>query len=92
MVKDSDRTKFWIDYAKENDVVVYDFDGPLVKKEPVCLKVTKKMLIEKINDIATPFGHGYVVAELNRRNFVPNLCPRLPLILGTKVFLDQIWS
>lgn len=48
MVKDSERTKFWIDYAKKNDVVVYDFDGPRVKKEP-CLPGSYKKTIDRKN-------------------------------------------
>jgi hypothetical protein len=45
------------------DVVVYDFDGPRGDDGvPICLEVTREMLVEKINDTRFPFGHGYVVA------------------------------
>lgn len=46
------------------DVVIYDFDGPreALSKYPICKRVTVDLLCEKIHDVATPFGHGYVVA------------------------------
>ncbi|MEO0236632.1 MAG: hypothetical protein ABIN35_00170 [candidate division WOR-3 bacterium] len=45
-----------------HDVVIYDFDGPRSStSEPLCLELTKELLIDKINDSTHPFGHGYVV-------------------------------
>ena len=45
------------------DVTVFDFDGPrLPDKGVTCLEVSKELLVDKINDTETPFGHGYVVA------------------------------
>lgn len=45
------------------DVVVMDFDGPRAPDRGVaCERVTVELLKRKIHDVATPFGHGYVVA------------------------------
>jgi hypothetical protein len=50
------------------DVIVVDFDGPFSVeggvKIPLCLEVTRDLLIEKINDETSPFGHGYVVGAI----------------------------
>lgn len=48
------------------NIAIYDFDGPRDKitKEPLCLEVTKELLIEKINDTQYPFGHGYIITSL----------------------------
>jgi len=44
-------------------LVISDFDGPRTPDgSPVCLEATQALLREKINDVAFPFGHGYVVA------------------------------
>lgn len=46
-----------------NSVVIYDFDGPRdISGEPICLEVSRELLIDKINDPKFPFGHGYIVA------------------------------
>ena len=45
------------------DVVVMDFNGPRTPDRGVaCDRVTVELLKRKIHDVATPFGHGYVVA------------------------------
>ena len=45
------------------DVVVMDFDGPRTPAGGVaCALLTLELLRDKIEDVATPFGHGYVVA------------------------------
>ena len=64
LVKDKPMTKFWQQKFNEGfNIVIYDFDGPRTDGGDVqCLKVTKDLLIDKINDTKFPFGHGYVVA------------------------------
>lgn len=53
----------WIEYAKNNDVVVYDFDGPRdLDGNPICVEMNLELLKNKVNDTRTPFGHGYIVA------------------------------
>uniref|UniRef100_A0A6C0JRE4 Uncharacterized protein n=1 Tax=viral metagenome TaxID=1070528 RepID=A0A6C0JRE4_9ZZZZ len=66
MVKDEKQISFWKEQLSNgNDIVIYDFDGPRLDDGSVtCLKVTRKLLQEKINDTRFPFGHGYVVAML----------------------------
>lgn len=50
---------------KGQRMVVVDFDGPRdASGAPTCLRVTREMLLEKIEDPKHPFGHGYVVAAL----------------------------
>ena len=49
--------------SKGNDVIVYDFDGPRDGNgAPLCEELTLNLLKNKIEDTASPFGHGYVVA------------------------------
>jgi len=49
----------------ENDIVIYDFDGPRNSDGGVrCDEVTVDFLREKIHNTRFPFGHGYVVAGL----------------------------
>lgn len=62
LVKGSESMNKWKDLAEDHNIVVYDLDGPKDDGNVTCLKVTKKMLKEKINDPTYPFGHGYVVA------------------------------
>lgn len=51
--------------AQGNDVTIFDFDGPRTPEgEVTCLEVTEDLLIEKINDLRHPFGHGYVIASI----------------------------
>lgn len=46
-------------------VAFYDFDGPRnANGEPIALKLTEDLFVEKILDPTYPFGHGYVVAAL----------------------------
>lgn len=48
---------------EEQDVVIYDFDGPRAADgTPECREVTVELLREKINDTLFPFGHGYITA------------------------------
>ena len=66
LIKDSERTVA-LRKAVQNgqDVVIYDFDGPRDDDgTPLCLPVTAALLRDKIEDVRTPFGHGYVVAAL----------------------------
>lgn len=50
-------------YKNGVNITVYDFDGPRLKNGDVtCLKLSKKMLKEKLLDPTFPFGHGYIVA------------------------------
>jgi hypothetical protein len=64
LIKDREMTRHWMQVvAGGTDVVVYDFDGPRDEDGGVaCMEVTVDMLRAKIEDTATPFGHGYVVA------------------------------
>lgn len=66
LIKNREMTLYWKNMVSNNvNVAVYDFDGPRKDDgEVTCLKVTKELLIEKINDIKFPFGHGYIVAGL----------------------------
>ena len=49
--------------AAGDDVVVQDYDGPRdTTGAPLIKEVTVDLLRDKINDVAFPFGHGYVVA------------------------------
>lgn len=58
-----DHVKEWKrELKKGTNIVVYDFDGPRDDNgDPICLKLTKGLLREKINYTVHPFGHGYVV-------------------------------
>ena len=43
-------------------ITIYDFDGPRNEAhEPICLKLSRELLIDKINDPTHPFGHCYIV-------------------------------
>lgn len=53
---------------KNKDLIVVDFDGPRENKMPVCLPFSKELFNEKINDIESPFGHGYIVALILSEN------------------------
>jgi hypothetical protein len=66
LVKDTQSISKWSDLVSSGKcVVVYDFDGPRDQSnEPLCLEVTRELLINKINDPTHPFGHGYVVAGI----------------------------
>lgn len=45
------------------NIIVIDQDGPYSEDcSPDILEVNLEILVEKINDIKKPFGHGYVVA------------------------------
>ena len=47
------------------DVVVYDFDGPHDETgRPVCVEMTSELFEEKLNNVESPFGHGYIVAAM----------------------------
>jgi hypothetical protein len=64
MIKDRDTTRYWkVELQLGKDICIYDFDGPRTPDGGVqCLKVDKDLLVEKMNDVRFPFGHGYVVA------------------------------
>ncbi len=66
LIHDRPMVKHWIDKINSGqDVIVYDFDGPRDDDGyPICLEITKELLIEKINDEQYPFGHVYIVAGL----------------------------
>jgi hypothetical protein len=72
LIKNTNTIKKWQNIAKNNDIIVYDLDGPRNNdKEPITLKITKKLLKEKINDLTFPFGHGYIVAGI-LAGYIPN--------------------
>ena len=64
------QTMFYQELKKEvcengMNVMILDLDGPKGNSDDEkCLKVTQKMLQEKINDARYPFGHGYVFAAM----------------------------
>lgn len=64
MIKNKETTNYWKKLVDQGtNVVVYDFDGPRLENGDVtCFQVTKELLIEKINNVVYPFGHGYIVA------------------------------
>jgi hypothetical protein len=64
LIKNKQQTKDLRKMVKSGkNIVIYDFDGPRDEfGNPICLEVTKDLLINKINDEKYPFGHGYVVA------------------------------
>lgn len=64
MIKDTERLSYWKQViASGKDVVIYDFDGPRKADRNVdCLQADINVLLEKINDVKSPFGHGFVVA------------------------------
>ncbi len=66
LVKNREMVNYWKKLVNdEKTVVVYDFDGPRNDNGTVkCIRVTKELLKEKINDTKFPFGHGYIVAGL----------------------------
>jgi hypothetical protein len=65
LVKNRESVGKWKQILQEKSVVVYDFDGPRNDEgEPVCLEVTKELLMQKLQDPKHPFGHGYIVAAL----------------------------
>lgn len=66
LIKNSERLQFWKNKINSGkNIVVYDFDGPRKEDGSVdCQLVSKDFLINKINDVKFPFGHGYVVSML----------------------------
>lgn len=66
LVKDRDMVTFWKNKHQNNeDIIIYDLDGPRDNNnEPICLKLTKDLLKNKINDDNHPFGHGYIVGSI----------------------------
>jgi hypothetical protein len=66
LIKDREATQQWQHrVAHGNDVIIYDFDGPRNADGSVtCLPLDRDLLTAKLNDPATPFGHGYVVGAL----------------------------
>ena len=62
-IKYEERIEYLKNRLKEGDnIVIYDLDGPKDKNNDVqCLELTNELLIDKINDIRHPFGHGYIV-------------------------------
>lgn len=66
LVKDREMIKHYRELIKSGkNITIYDFDGPRSKDGiPLCKELTLDLLIEKINDVKFPFGHGYIVATL----------------------------
>jgi hypothetical protein len=64
LIKNKALVEYWKKMLNEgNNLVIYDFDGPRTETGDVtCLELTETLLIEKINYLNQPFGHGYVVA------------------------------
>lgn len=64
LIKNNKVLLYWKKLFNEGkNLTVYDFDGPRgINNEPLCIELTKELLIEKINYEKTPFGHGYIVA------------------------------
>jgi hypothetical protein len=63
-MKDTEMATYWRKQVQQGqDIIIYDFDGPRLQDgTPTYLELTRELLIDKINDITRPFGHGYVVA------------------------------
>lgn len=57
-------TAYWKKQLDEGkNITIYDFDGPRTSDGGVdCIEVSEEKIIEKINDVSYPFGHGYIVA------------------------------
>ena len=64
LVKNRETMLYWKQKVDEGfDIIIYDFDGPREPNGNVsCKEVSKKLLIDKINDTRFPFGHGYIIA------------------------------
>lgn len=64
LVKNREMISYWKTMLnKGHNLIIYDFDGPrTIDGDVLCLELTIKLLIEKINDPQFPFGHGYIVA------------------------------
>ena len=64
LIKNKKMTQYWKKMVTDgNNLIIYDFDGPRKENGDVdCCEVTLKLLLDKINHIKHPFGHGYVVA------------------------------
>lgn len=63
LIKDSEMITYWKNKLKDQDLTIYDLDGPKNDDGQItCLELTKRLLIEKINDTRFSFGHGYIVA------------------------------
>lgn len=64
LIKNKQQTKELRKLVKSGkNIVIYDFDGPRDENgAPICLEITKDLLINKINYEKHPFGHGYIVA------------------------------
>lgn len=63
LIKNNETLKYWKEKSKDNNLIIYDFDGPRDDNNNVlCLELTKELLINKINYEKHPFGHGYIVA------------------------------
>ena len=66
LVKNREMIKHYRELIKSGkNITIYDFDGPRNEDGmPLCKELTLDLLVEKINDVKFPFGHGYIVAGL----------------------------
>lgn len=66
LIRDREMLQFYKDQLDQGrDITIFDFDGPRTPEGEVsCVKLSEDLLIEKINDISRPFGHGYVIASI----------------------------
>lgn len=64
LIKNREMLKYWRnELQKGKNLIIYDFDGPRDNNgNPISLELSKELLINKINDVKFPFGHGYIVA------------------------------
>lgn len=65
LIKDKELIIYWKDKIKQGySITIYDFDGPRNENgDPICVEFSEELLIDKINDIKFPFGHGYIVGS-----------------------------
>jgi len=71
LIKDNKLLLKTLQYTSFKNIIVVDFDGPKSNNINECKQVNRELLIEKINDIKYPFGHGYIVA-----GFLANIHPK----------------
>ena len=74
LVKNCDAIKKWNEIVTKKKIVVFDHDGPRSQdNSPVCLQLSEELILEKINDLSKPFGHGYIVASIIANYDIENL-------------------
>ena len=64
LIKNREMLLFYKNMVNNGEnITIYDFDGSRkINKDVECVEVDVNLLINKINDLTHPFGHGYIVA------------------------------